>query len=339
MKRIALLISFPFLMSMQLLAQDPHFSQFFSSPLTLNPALTGKFDGVFRAAGNYRDQWPAISKAFVTSTLSLDAPLLTNRINSNDVWGVGLMAMTDRTANGILNSNYISVSTSYHKGLDEDGFHQLGFGFQGTYASKRLDGTQLKFENELALDGTWTLPSNEPVDGRNVNINYFDFNAGLLYNGSTDGTNNFYLGASMYHINRPKETYFGSGYYTLNPRLTVHGGGYFKVGETTTLHLTALYSQQAGAHETVLGGAVAFNLNNDPTENPTNFYAGSWLRFNDAIIPYMGLEWGDFRLGATYDVNYSNLRVGSQSRGGIEVSLIYIKKPASGRKGIPCPKF
>lgn len=339
MKRSALLITCFLLMKMLASAQDPHFSQFFSSPLTLNPALTGKFDGVFRAAGNYRDQWPAISKAFVTSTLSLDAPLLGSKINPNDVWGVGLMAMTDRTANGILNSNYISFSTSYHKGLDEDGYHQLGFGFQGTYASKRLDGTQLKFENELALDGTWTLPSNEPVDGRSVNVNYFDFNAGLLYNGSTDGNNNFYIGASMYHINRPKETFFGSGYYTLNPRLTVHGGGYFKVGETTTLHLTALYSQQAGAHETVLGGAVAFNLNNDETENPTAFYAGSWLRFNDAIIPYVGLEWNDFRFGFTYDVNYSSLKVGSQSRGGIEVSLIYIKKPPSGRKGIPCPKF
>lgn len=339
MKRSGLLITCFLLMKMLASAQDPHFSQFFSSPLTLNPALTGKFDGVFRAAGNYRDQWPAISKAFVTSTLSVDAPLLGSKINPNDVWGVGLMAMTDRTANGILNSNYISFSTSYHKDLDEDGYHQLGFGFQGTYASKRLDGTQLKFENELALDGTWTLPSNEPVDGRSVNVNYFDFNAGLLYNGSTDGNNNYYIGASMYHINRPKETFFGSGYYTLNPRLTVHGGGYFKVGETTTLHLTALYSQQAGAHETVLGGAVAFNLNNDETENPTSFYAGSWVRFNDAIIPYVGLEWNDFRFGFTYDVNYSSLKVGSQSRGGIEVSLIYIKKPPTGRKGIPCPKF
>ncbi|MFT3932952.1 MAG: PorP/SprF family type IX secretion system membrane protein [Chitinophagaceae bacterium] len=339
MKRIALLTSLIFIIKMHIYAQDPHFSQFFTSPLTLNPALTGKFDGAFRVAGNYRDQWPAISKAFVTSTLSVDAPLLTNRINPNDVWGVGVMAMTDRTANGILNSNYLSVSTSYHKGLDEDGYHQLGFGFQGTYASKRLDGSQLKFENELALDGTWSLPSNEPVDGRNVNINYFDFNAGVLYNGSTDGKNDFYIGASMYHINRPKESFFGSGYYTLNPRLTIHGGGSFKVGETTTLHLSALHSIQAGAHETVLGGAVAFNVNNDDEERPTNFFAGSWFRFNDAIIPYIGLEWSDFRLGFTYDVNYSSLKVGSQSRGGIEISLIYIKQHPSGKKGIPCPKF
>ncbi|HOA38555.1 MAG TPA: type IX secretion system membrane protein PorP/SprF, partial [Flavihumibacter sp.] len=35
-------------------AQDPHFSQFFASPLTLNPAYTGKFNGTVRVSGNYR---------------------------------------------------------------------------------------------------------------------------------------------------------------------------------------------------------------------------------------------------------------------------------------------
>jgi hypothetical protein len=51
-------------------AQDPNFSQFFASPLTLNPALTGKFDGVYRVAGNYRNQWPTIYNAFTTYTAS-----------------------------------------------------------------------------------------------------------------------------------------------------------------------------------------------------------------------------------------------------------------------------
>ncbi|MBC7901949.1 MAG: PorP/SprF family type IX secretion system membrane protein [Gemmatimonadaceae bacterium] len=338
MKRIALFFLCFFMWKAEIFAQDPHFSQFFSSPLTLNPALTGKFDGTFRIAGNYRDQWPAISKAFVTSTLSVDAGILPNRINPNDTWGVGVMAMTDRTANGILTSNYISLSTAYHKGLDEDGLHQLGFGFQGTYATKRLDGSQLNFEKELDLNGRWTQPSDEPIDGRNVNVNYVDFNAGVLYNGSTTGYNNFYLGVSMYHINRPKESYMGNGTYTLNPRTTVHAGGYLPVGQTTTLHLSGLYTRQAGANEMVVGGAVAFNLTNEE-ENPTNFYAGSWIRLNDAIYPYVGFEYRDIRIGASYDVNYSQLKVGSQSRGGIEISLIYVKRPPDGRKGIPCPKF
>ena len=41
-------------------AQDPHFSQFYASPLLLNPALTGAFPGNVRASGSYREQWPSI---------------------------------------------------------------------------------------------------------------------------------------------------------------------------------------------------------------------------------------------------------------------------------------
>src|ERR1700742_860097 len=74
-------------------AQDPSFSQFFASPLTLNPALTGKFNGAIRVAGNYRNQWPAISNAFITSTASVDFPILTNKLPVNDTWGVGFMGM------------------------------------------------------------------------------------------------------------------------------------------------------------------------------------------------------------------------------------------------------
>lgn len=337
MRKIAGLMILLGMVSLKALSQDPHFSQFFASPLTLNPAYTGKFNGIVRIAGNYRDQWPAISKAFVTSTISVDAPVFKGRLNDNDTWGIGGMAMTDRTANGILNSNYLAFSTAYHKSLDEDGFHQLGIGFQGVYTSKRLDGSQLNFENELALDGTWTNPSGEAIDGTRVNVSYFDFNAGMIYSGSTTGDNNFYFGASVYHLNRPKEN-FTNGYYTLQPRFTIHGGGYFPVGETTTLHVSAQHSRQAGAYETLLGGALAFNLNND-WDNPTSFYVGSWIRFKDALIPYMGLEWKDFRFGMTYDVNTSSLKAASQKRGGIELSLIYIKRPGDNRKPLPCPKF
>src|SRR5688572_9390754 len=87
-------------------AKDPNFSQFIVSPLTLNPAMTGKFNGDFRLTGNYRDQWPAITKAFITSTASFDMGILRNRISELDTWGVGLMAITDKTANGILSSNF-----------------------------------------------------------------------------------------------------------------------------------------------------------------------------------------------------------------------------------------
>ena len=84
------------------LAQDPNFSQFFASPLTLNPALTGKFDGTFRVAGNYRNQWPSINNAFVTKTASADFHLLKNNLPEIDRWGFGVLFMNDQNGNGAL---------------------------------------------------------------------------------------------------------------------------------------------------------------------------------------------------------------------------------------------
>lgn len=340
MRKTLVLISALFLVQ-ALQAQDPNFSQFFVSPLSLNPALTGKFVGDFRVAGNYRDQWPSISKAFVTSTASFDLPILRSRISELDTWGVGVMAMTDRTANGILSTNMLSFTTAYHKGLDEDGMHQIGIGFQATYNTKRLDGTKLNFEDELDQFGGWSIPSGEPINDQMLNFDYLDFSAGFLYNGSTDGYNNFYFGASAYHLNRPRESFTGDIYYTLSPRYTAHAGGAIPLGDATrTIYLSSLFSHQFGANNFVLGGAAGFALNDDP-DNPSNFFAGVWTRFNnvnDAIIPYIGLEFNGFRLGASYDVNISSLKTASQSRGGLEISLIYIKRPA-GYKPMPCPRF
>ena len=90
MKKITLLSCLLLLLVTASQAQDPGFSQFFASPLTLNPALTGKFNGVLRVAGNYRNQWPDINNAFITTTVSIDGGILRNRLPENDTWGIGL---------------------------------------------------------------------------------------------------------------------------------------------------------------------------------------------------------------------------------------------------------
>src|SRR6476469_628907 len=318
-------------------AQDPNFSQFFASPLTLNPALTGKFDGVFRVAGNYRNQWPTINNAFTTATISMDAGILRNTIPDYDQFGVGIMAFTDKSGNGVLQNNFLALSTAYHKALDENGFHQIGLGFQGTYVNKRLDIASLKFESMLRADG-FTGLMDESFSSNQIKLSYFDMNLGVLYNGTTDGSNNFYFGASMYHVNHPKET-FKQGNYLLDPRVTIQAGGMVPIGEYNAFHFSANHSRQANATNTVIGGAYMINVSQD-AGNPTNLYLGSWYRFGDAIIPYVGLEFGEFQLGASYDVNTSSLKPASNMRGGAEISLIYIKKHTDpNAKKLNCPKF
>ncbi|MGH2553361.1 MAG: type IX secretion system membrane protein PorP/SprF, partial [Chitinophagaceae bacterium] len=97
-------------------AQDPNFSQFFASPMTLNPALTGKFDGVYRVAGNFRNQWPTINNAYVTKTASIDFGILKNRLPEIDQLGIGILGVTDNAGDGVLVTNYAGLSLAYHKG-------------------------------------------------------------------------------------------------------------------------------------------------------------------------------------------------------------------------------
>lgn len=318
-------------------AQDPHFSQFFSSPLTLNPAYTGKFDGTFRVTGNYRNQWPEINRAFITSTGSVDFKILKNKIAYDDTWGVGVMGYSDNSANGAVKFNYAGLSTAYHKALDEDGYNQIGVGFQVVYANMIVNTSNLKFEDQLASSGFTGVTSEVFNNPSGLKSNYIDLNAGILYSGSSSDKNYYYAGVSLFHVSRPKQSFVGAN-YLLNMRTTIHGGGYLEINDNTTIHLSALQSFQGGASETVFGGAVQFNVDGTNTEKPTSFYAGAWMRLNDAIIPYIGLEYNDFRFGFTYDVNTSSLNTASLKKGGLEISLIYNHRPNT-EKAIRCPKF
>jgi type IX secretion system PorP/SprF family membrane protein len=337
MKKTLSTLTFCLLLAAVSNAQDPNFSQFFASPLTLNPALTGKFDGVYRVAGNYRDQWPSISKAYTTATVSYDMGIMKGRLPDYDVFGIGIMGFTDKAGDGALTNNYAALSVAYHKGLDENGYHQIGAGFQGTYVNKRLNTQNLKFQDQLTPFG-FTGVTSEIFTNDQLNISYFDLNAGFIYTGSTNGYNNFYIGASMYHINRPKESFRG-GNFVLNARTTIQAGAKIPVGTYNYFHFAANHSMQAKAHNTMVGGAYSLNVNNDE-ENPTNVYLGAWYRFDDAVIPYMGLEFGELQFGVSYDVNTSPLKTASNSRGGVELSLIYIKKYTDpNMKKLNCPKF
>lgn len=316
-------------------AQDPHFSQFFASPLTLNPAFTGKFNGIYRINGNHRNQWPSINNAFITNSVSIDFHLLESKLKQNNTFGLGFSFIGDNSANSAVKLNYGSLSLAYHKGLDEDGNNQLGIGLQVTYSNMFINTTNLKFEDQLTNRG-FTQPTGETFANSNLQSHYFDLNAGVLFTGSTNENNNYYAGVSVYHVNKPKQSFTGLD-YSLNARFTAHAGYFYQFNENLGLHLSGLQSLQGGSTETVVGGAMEFIVNPDATK-PISVYAGSWLRISDAVIPYLGIEFNNTRLGITYDVNTSELKTASLGQGGLEVSLTYSHQPNTDRP-VKCPKF
>ncbi|MBV8254260.1 MAG: PorP/SprF family type IX secretion system membrane protein [Chitinophaga sp.] len=337
MKRALLFLTIFFSLN-SLRAQDPHFSQFFASPMTLNPAFTGLFSGDYRLSGNYRSQWRSISTPFVTGTMAADFGILKNTISYTDIWGVGFMAMYDRTGGGALTSSYVSMSTAYHKGLDPEGNHTLAIGLQGTFVQKRVDNEKLRFENQIDNNGyNPSIPSGETLI--NPKISYFDPNIGILYNGLIGQSSNIYMGASYYHITQPTESFMNITQNRLSYRWTIHGGGSAPVNGNNRIHASVLYMKQSTATEFTFGGAYGFTLT-DMDDNPTVFYVGSWYRLKDAIIPYIGMEIKGFQVGLSYDTNVSSLKPASNYRGGLELSLIYIHtKNQMNKYKTLCPRF
>lgn len=317
-------------------AQDPHFSQFFASPLTLNPANTGNFNGSMRVAGNYRNQWPSFGNAFISSTASIDGPIFADIIPERDKLSVGLLLLSDQSGNGILKENYAAVSLSYTKGLDEDAYHSLTAGFQASVGNLRFDESKANFEDELSASG-FTLPSNELWLSGSLGKTIADMHAGLLYKGTINDENLIYLGASVYHLKQPSVG-FSSNTVLVRNRFNVHAGTLFVLGNLTTLHTSVQFQDQFNYREIVIGGALS-QLLLDNKKNYAELFAGAWIRNNDAFIPYLGLEWNSLRAGFSYDISYSKRKASAALYQSAEFSLNWIFYRGEGRPAVNCPKF
>ena len=83
------LILFVFMLcGASVMGQDIHFSQFYMSPLNLNPAMTGVMNCKNRAIVNYRNQWSQVLKgdAYNTYSISYDQKVAVGR---SDFFGIG----------------------------------------------------------------------------------------------------------------------------------------------------------------------------------------------------------------------------------------------------------
>jgi type IX secretion system PorP/SprF family membrane protein len=316
-------------------SQDPHFSQFFASPLTLNPANTGNFDGDFRANSNYRNQWPSINNAYKTYTVSLDAPIFEKKIPTYDRMGIGIVAMSDRSGNGLLSENDVAFSIAYKKNLDGQGFSSISAGLQASYINYRFNPNVAYFEDQLTPDG-FTMPSTELLLGRNLSKSFVDFHAGLIYTLSTTEYNLFYIGSSYFHTFSP-DMHFNDQQNNLSPRFNIHGGGYLPISYNSTIHASFQYQQQQIQNEILIGAVYSYYLQPNPTQY-VELYMGSWIRLGDAIIPYIGIDYNRIMIGVSYDINMTKKTEAQYFRSG-EISLTYkFKKYANGR-ALKCPIY
>lgn len=327
MKKIFFLYIFAFQLCL-IHAQDPHFSQYFSSPLTLNPAHTGNFQGPLRLATNFRNQWQGVGDPYNTGTISVDGEILKDRLFAGDRLSMGFLGLYDKAMGGSFSSSYAGLSIGYHLWLDEDLIHKLSIGFQSVWVNKRLDPTQISFATQFASNGfDLSLPSDEFF--QNNNINYADWNTGLYYSNSTEN-GNFHIGISGYHLTRPKESFLGDETTTIPIRYSLTAGANKFLGEYGVLMSSALLQKQGKSNELTMGLAYGQYLSNAGSD--ISVYMGGWYRFGDSFIPYFGLNYNTLQLGLSYDVITSGLNLSKTSNRSFEVSAIFNFRDFSDQK-------
>ena len=102
------------------LGQDPSFSQFFSSPLNINPALTARINSKWRVIANLRDQWIGPASPYASATISYDTRALEKQMSENTVFGIGGMLMYNSSMRGIHKASFASLNLSYNVLLAAD---------------------------------------------------------------------------------------------------------------------------------------------------------------------------------------------------------------------------
>jgi type IX secretion system PorP/SprF family membrane protein len=359
MKRLKNIITMLFLLFAvgQMNAQDPVFSQFFSSPLNVNPALTANINEKWRLISNYRNQWIGPGNPYQTGTVSFDNKILQNLVGNyvdeNTRIGMGGMMMYDQGMAGAYKSNYASLNISGNIRLaakegyeitggkirhlskikmDQGAEHRLGVGLGLSYGHKRLDYSKLDFEEQFTGFGFNTnLPTGEAALGKMKG--YISTNAGIVYTYKKDNTN-FDLGLSGYHFNKPKQTFLEDGNQYLAPRYVAHANLETFISDQVILITNGIYQKQSGTSYFSIGGALGYYLPSEEADVIVN--AGLWYWSANAVIPYIGFSYGDFQFGFTYDITISQLNQAPKHANTFEISLI-LRGGEKKMGGIPAP--
>ena len=332
------------LLGMQLVnslpAQDLHFSQFFNSPLSTNPANTGFIpDADYRLGAHYRNQYSSIlSSPYKTISVFGDAQLLRNKIE-NGWLGIGGLILSDVAGSGGLRSTKIYGSLAYHQQLGNSSL--LSAGFNVGWANKRIDISKLSFPDQF--DGKFfdnTLPSSVVLNANSVS--YLDIQAGLNY--AYFPTEDIYIngGYSIHHVNGPQETFFSG--VADSSRISMRHIGFanalIKLNDRVIINPNIFYTNQAKSSELVLGLNANYNLSGEGGEK--QLIAGIYYRAGDAVIPMVGFELKNIRFTFSYDVTTSSLRNFNNFRGANEFNIIkkgFYGESSGDTRQVFCPKF
>ncbi len=309
-------------------SQDLHFSQYYSTPLIVNPALTGLFNGKVRGIANYRDQWSNVAP-FKTYGLSVDAGLMKKKMDDAFL-GAGLSVYQDEAGDSRLSTTQVNLSLSSIITINDN--NVIAAGIQGGLVQKNIKNGDLQWGTQYDKGShAPSLPSGEPSTYENSMFG--DFSLGLVWNYGKSESNiakNNHFGASagfaIYHLNAPMQAFDTE---RLHRNFVSHAGLNIGIkGTPLAINPSVLYMQQGPLKEINAGGLIRYMIVEEAKYTKllkeTAIYLGAFYRVGDAIVPAFMFEYANYSIGVSYDINTSNLTDATDGKGGVELSFRYI---------------
>lgn len=319
--------------------QEIPYKQFAATPLLLNPALAGSFDGNLRGNIAYRRLWTGAEAPFSSVHASADAPVYTGK--KGDYFGAGLALTQSKSGDGILNIVNGVVGASYHKRFGSDSARakgkgsELAIGLQGSYAQYYMDMFRMYFAGP---------PTTAPyVLGTGNSVSSYLVNAGITYSRSVSKELGYVVGFSASNLNGAGDALLERqrSLVGLDRKYTFLAGGHIAVGERMLLRPALVYATRESTYFGVryVGYIVGNEFMYGFTPTSSMFF-GLWYSKGDLMTVSAGLKKGSVRVGLAYDYNMSALNAAANGTGGFEIALTYINPSVkAGHRYVPCARF
>jgi type IX secretion system PorP/SprF family membrane protein len=320
MKKIIILMA-AIITGVSALAQDINFSQFYELPLLRNPALAGTYRGDLRVTTAFRNQWNSVTVPYKTEALGIELKHAMSS-NSNDYLSLGVQITNDMAGDSKLGKTQVLPVLTFHKSVSNDKDAYLSLGFMGGVVQQRFDQSRLKFDDQF-VNGAYSATNPTHDVFARTNVSYMDAGVGMAYSSTTGYDIKYYVGVAVFHLTQPKVAFAETNDIRLNRKAVLNAGLSAPTSEYDRVIFYLDYFRQGG-HAQAQGGALyKHDLLQEDEDYTVSLSAGAFIRWNDALIPVIKLDYYNLAVAATYDVNVSKLHIASNARGGFEFTLSY----------------
>ena len=306
------------LLSNWAMSQDPFFSQYWASPMSLNPALVGSdLQGFNRVSFITRSQWwGGGSQPYITNMLGYERKLSSGIINENNQLSLGLMMLNERSNGGILSNNYFAAALSDQIRLSEHGV--LKAAISGTYSNRMLNLAGANFQTQFGSFGFMsTASSYDPISA--TNSSYVELNTGLSFEHRTNDFD-YEIGGAIFHASKPKEGVFNNTKYEIDPRGVGHASIKWRPNNKGEFLLSSNVQVQAKKQLVTIGGAYTVNLHDEAEHKLT---VGLFDRIDESVYPYVALQVNTMKFGLSYDVVSSKVKSSFNAVSSVEASVVW----------------